>query len=705
MNKKDIRDEIEKIVANGDLQSGKALVEEYKKNFNNDSEIASIESVIYFYNGQLDKSLEVVREGLKYNLFNSDLYSIMGSIFEQKGDWNRAFLCYEQALYYCKEEENKQVLLSNISTLYENHTVSVNKVSFIILTYNNLSYTKQCIESIRNNVNKNTYEIIVVDNNSSDDTVEWLKKQNDIITLFNHENAGFPGGCNQGIVLASKENDIILLNNDTIVMPNSIFNLRMGLYSNENVGAVGAVSNSVAYYQRVHAKIDSEKEYQEFILKNNIPNDNFYEERTKLIGFAYMIKRNILNKVGLLDERFYPGNFEDDDLSLRIINANYKLLLCKDAFIHHYGSVSFRNVNGGFDRLLIRNEEKFMDKWGFSSQNTMIMYKLTKLFVKKEDKNILEINCGAGSNLLNIRNEFKDKTYYATEENKSLVPIVKALGINYIDTYKDDKYLNFFDMIIIRNYSLCNDEEFLKEIHKYLVKDTGRIVCNLDAYLEGKESIEISKVNNFKNKFFENKFDVEYLYQDKKDNEVYYANICFNYLNDAKIEAKLNTYLDDGRLTKALSYISRVKSYGITENIINIKDKVQERITALESIKFALRRAELKNEDVPDTIFNVIRDYSVSDKALIQLVDDNMINKVFVYNFLAIAFFGMKVYDRVLPYLNEAYKIDDQDVDTVYNLGFILNFIGQKEKALSYLESLKNKNEEVTKLICEIKGV
>ena len=106
-----------------------------------------------------------------------------------------------------------------------------------------------------------TYEIIVVDNNSTDGTVNWLMDQDDIISIYNNENVGFPKGCNEGINLARKENDIFLLNNDTIIMPNSIFNMRMALYSSNNVGATGAVSNSVVYCQMVDLKGNSTEDY------------------------------------------------------------------------------------------------------------------------------------------------------------------------------------------------------------------------------------------------------------------------------------------------------------------------------------------------------------------------------------------------------------------------------------------------------------
>ena len=57
--------------------------------------------------------------------------------------------------------------------------------------------------------------------------------------------------------------------------------------------------------------------------------------KTVLVGFCYLVKKSVIDKVGLLDERFTPGNFEDNDLSLRILLEGYKLLLCKNVFIHH----------------------------------------------------------------------------------------------------------------------------------------------------------------------------------------------------------------------------------------------------------------------------------------------------------------------------------------------------------------------------------
>lgn len=102
---------------------------------------------------------------------------------------------------------------------------------------------------------------------------------------------GLPAGCNQGIKAAEPENDILLLNNDTIVLPNSIFWLRMGLYEEERIGATGSMSNSVINGQRIEAKLAGVEEYITYGTAMNIPMENALEKKTWLVGFAMLLKR------------------------------------------------------------------------------------------------------------------------------------------------------------------------------------------------------------------------------------------------------------------------------------------------------------------------------------------------------------------------------------------------------------------------------
>jgi abequosyltransferase len=235
--------------------------------------------------------------------------------------------------------------------------------SIIILTHNKLEYTLQCIESIRAYIAQEDREIIVVDNHSADGTVEWLNGQKDIIKILNNENAGFPAGCNQGMRIAKGDN-ILLLNNDTVVTRNCLSNLLNCLYSSENIGAVGPVTNNCSNGQAIAVTYRDINEMHAFAAEHNLPDPDKWEERPRLVGYCMLIKKEVVDRIGLLDERFSPGNYEDNDYCLRMRIAGFRLMLCRDAFIHHYGSVSFGANRQEFLDLLETNRKKFEEKWG-----------------------------------------------------------------------------------------------------------------------------------------------------------------------------------------------------------------------------------------------------------------------------------------------------------------------------------------------------
>ncbi|MBW3493262.1 glycosyltransferase family 2 protein [Bacillus sp. FDAARGOS_1420] len=296
--------------------------------------------------------------------------------------------------------------------------------SIIILTHNQLQYTKECIHSIRKYTVQEEYELIVVDNASMDGTVEWLQKQPDITLIKNLENMGFPRGCNQGISTAKGEN-ILLLNNDVIVTEQWLTNLLKCLYAKENTAAVGPVTNNASYYSTIHTCYGGIQEMQEFASLYNQSDENKWEERMKLIGFCMLIKKTVLDEIGLLDERFTPGNYEDDDLSLRMFEKGYKLYLCRDTFIHHYGSMSWKEDVSKFSMILNENDRKFYDKWGFSSADLYIQYDLLEVADRYEvDKvNILQVGAGCGATLLEMKRRYAVADVYGVESNQQAASI------------------------------------------------------------------------------------------------------------------------------------------------------------------------------------------------------------------------------------------------------------------------------------------
>jgi len=236
------------------------------------------------------------------------------------------------------------------------------KTSIIILTLNKSDLTKSCIESIRK-LTKEPYEIIVVDNGSTDDTVEYLKNQNEIRAIYNDQNAGFAKGCNQGATIATGDN-LLFLNNDTIVTADWLQNMLNVLKSNDLIGMVGPVSNSCSGRQKINVSYLDLSGLDEFAREHCEKYKGIAYYSSRLVGFCLLIRKKVWDEVGPFDERFGLGNFEDDDLCLRVLEAGYLSMIVMDSFIHHFGSETFRTLNVSYFRLLEENRRKATEKWG-----------------------------------------------------------------------------------------------------------------------------------------------------------------------------------------------------------------------------------------------------------------------------------------------------------------------------------------------------
>ena len=318
--------------------------------------------------------------------------------------------------------------------------------SIIIPVHNQLALTRLCIGSIREHTRPGSYELIVVDNGSTDGTAEWLKRQPDVRLIRCAENEGFPAACNRGLAAATGDN-ILLLNNDTVVTPRWLDNLLGALHSRPEIGAVGPVTNVAAYHTSIPVFYRNLEEMRSFADAHNRPDPAQWEERVKLIGFCLLFKREAFEKAGFLDERFAPGNFEDDDYCLRIRLAGYRILLCRDTFIHHFGSASFRaGGSRAFAELMRRNEEKFAAKWGFSPVEDV---------PQEGTPCILDASCGCGATLLGLLRRFPDARLYGLERNREASRVAEAVlagraQVRTPDPGRDDAEFPpaFFDLIL-----------------------------------------------------------------------------------------------------------------------------------------------------------------------------------------------------------------------------------------------------------------
>ncbi|XEC93659.1 glycosyltransferase [Paenibacillus tarimensis] len=236
------------------------------------------------------------------------------------------------------------------------------RTSIIILTHNQLELTKRCLDSIRKHTPQE-YELIVVDNASFDGTVEYLKEQPDVTTILNSDNLGFAVGCNQGIGKSIGDN-ILFLNNDTVVTENWLGNMLRVLGSSDEIGLVGPVTNFCSGPQQIPVTYSDLADLDNFAKENFLHHAACTIRTSRLVGFCLLVKKQVLDDIGLFDERYGIGNCEDDDLCLRAVRKGYALMIALDSFVHHVGHATFRNTGVNIARLIQENKRKAMDKWG-----------------------------------------------------------------------------------------------------------------------------------------------------------------------------------------------------------------------------------------------------------------------------------------------------------------------------------------------------
>jgi GT2 family glycosyltransferase/Flp pilus assembly protein TadD len=233
-------------------------------------------------------------------------------------------------------------------------------VAIVIPVYNNLDDTRACWTSLKKST-RIPHRLIIIDNGSTED-VAYEADQNNIEVIRNETNRGFAHACNQGI--SHTHGDfVVILNNDTILTPGWLDRLLWHLGNDETVGIVAPSTNFAASVQQIPTSYRSEKELYSFSEEIYARRRHESVEVPKVVGVCMLIRRRMLEEIGLFDTRFGLGNYEDDDLCLRAKLGGYKVIWAKDTFIHHSGSKTFRIIDADYTKLMEENRRKFSAKW------------------------------------------------------------------------------------------------------------------------------------------------------------------------------------------------------------------------------------------------------------------------------------------------------------------------------------------------------
>ncbi len=228
------------------------------------------------------------------------------------------------------------------------------RCDIIIPIWNQLEFTRECVE----NLIKNTgcpYRLILIDNASDSATRVYLEgiagdKTLDAKLIRNETNLGFVKAVNQGLRITEGPY-VCVLNNDTVPAPRWLERMIEFAETHPDVGLInpqcdGHLDTPIDAYAKALAGYKGE-----------------YMEMNQCQGFCMLIKRALIDKIGILDEAFGIGGFDDTDYSMRAHLAGFRCAAIKDAYVYHRLHASF-NESGDREDWVRRNQKIYYDKWG-----------------------------------------------------------------------------------------------------------------------------------------------------------------------------------------------------------------------------------------------------------------------------------------------------------------------------------------------------
>ncbi|PIU03839.1 glycosyl transferase family 2 [Candidatus Shapirobacteria bacterium CG08_land_8_20_14_0_20_39_18] len=239
------------------------------------------------------------------------------------------------------------------------------KLSIIIVSYNTKDLLRKCLNSLKGY----DTEIIVVDNNSQDDSQSVVKKEfPDVHLIINDDNLGFAKANNQGIKIATGDY-VLLLNSDTQVKPGALEKLVEFAKSHLDAGVIGArlLNQDGSIQPSIYRLPTITNAIKEFWLGQLGLTEKYFidsskgEEVEAVVGAVFLIPKTVIQKVGLLDERYFMY-FEDLDYCRRVRRAGYKVYYFPKAEVFHYHGASGKKIGNITNQWLIQSSKIYHGK-------------------------------------------------------------------------------------------------------------------------------------------------------------------------------------------------------------------------------------------------------------------------------------------------------------------------------------------------------
>jgi len=318
-------------------------------------------------------------------------------------------------------------------------------LSIIVLGYNHLDYTIQCVDSVLENTPSNIKsEIVILNHGSTDDTKKYFENMKEVKVINVAINGVVPGVTWKAISQAKYH---LGISNDIVIGTNAIQNLYLTAKQNKEYGFIVPTTPSVSNLQSVNAEYNTIEQFLEFTARNNIYNDMRHEQRIRLCNPLQIMPSELVIRMYL--EQYIniwcvknAWAFPDDKISLWMRRNGYKCILAKDAYCHHFGSITLKQdlgKQGEQERFYLEGRIEFLSKYGVDPWGVGFCYDYNLFQSWKipaiDNAHILGINCGLGSNSLKIKEVMREKgaenvVLYNGTQNENFLEDLKGVSDN-----------------------------------------------------------------------------------------------------------------------------------------------------------------------------------------------------------------------------------------------------------------------------------
>ena len=237
-------------------------------------------------------------------------------------------------------------------------------VSILVANWNGKELLRTCLASLRRKTRYSNYNVIVIDNGSSDGSVQFVEENYPWVDLLIlGRNYGFAVGNNRGMKYAIEKYEpryILLLNSDTEIVQEDWLRLVEIAESDSRIGVVGCqliYPNGIVQYIGTRFEVGGLK----FLNAESCTQFPKVFEVDAVLGACFLIKKEVIDRIGMFDEGFSPFYHEESDYCLRAHNAGYRVCISSDVKVVHLGGKSMAKVNAEYLYYVFKkNEIRFM---------------------------------------------------------------------------------------------------------------------------------------------------------------------------------------------------------------------------------------------------------------------------------------------------------------------------------------------------------